>query len=341
MTEIERRKQRWIDFYRLDGKKKFLLMAEYPKPGPMPPLWYENRRRRVDWALRIWENAMEDMASVRDDRVPSLYVTTGTEIFAEAMGCPVHYSQDSPPFALPCAGSAAEAAALKTPRWEETRLALLFEMADEMRQKAGTDAVFRMPDIQSPLDIAALVWNKQSFYPALIEEPDAVREFVQKIKQLLTGFLDAWFSRYGTAYVAHCPENYMEGGMCLSEDEIGAISPAMFREFVLPSLSELSLRYGGLSMHCCADSERQWENLKTVPGLKLLNLYRPIESGKNGWRVFAGVCAQYPVPCGSGEMETWQAQYPDGAHAVLTIDAADQDEAASRIERIRASIEKL
>jgi hypothetical protein len=337
MIEIERRKQRWIDFYRLDGKKQFLLMAEYPKRVPMPPLWYENSEKRIDWALRSWENAMEDMPLVCDDCVPSLHVATGTEIFAEAMGCPVHYPRDSPPFALPCVNNSAEAAKLKTPRWEDTRLAVLFEMADKMKKQAGADAVLRMPDIQSPLDIAALVWKKISFYPAMIEEPNAIHDIVMKIKDLLTGFLDAWFARYGIAYVSHFPENYMQGGICLSEDEIGAISPSMFCEYVFPSLKELSLRYNGLSMHCCADSERQWENLKTIPGLKLINLYRPIESGKNGWKTFANTCAQYPVPCGSGEMDSWPAQYPPGAHTVLTIEATSRDEAAVMIEKMRSS----
>jgi hypothetical protein len=341
MLEIEVRKQKWLDFYQLDGKEQFLLMAEYPKQGPRPLLWYEHKDQRVDWALREWETAMQDVTRIGDDRVPSLYVATGTEIFAEAMGCPVHYPQDTNPFALPFVNSAADVARLSTPRWEDTRLANLFELADELKSGAGKDAVFRMPDIQSPLDIAALVWNKKSFYPAMIEEPEAVHELVEKIKVLLTGFLDAWFGRYGTAYIAHCPENYMVGGMCLSEDEIGAFSPAMFREFVLPSLSELSVRYGGLSMHCCADSERQWDNLRAVPGLKLLNLYRPIQSGRNGWKAFADVCAQYPIPCGSGAMESWPEQYPSGAHAVLTIDAADRNDAAAKVEKMRTVLEKM
>ena len=92
---------------------------------------------------------MEDMLLIADDRVPSLHIATGTEIFAEAMGCPVHYPLDTNPFALPCVESAAVAAKLKTPRWEDTRLAILFKMADELHQRAGSGVVFRMPDIQS------------------------------------------------------------------------------------------------------------------------------------------------------------------------------------------------
>ena len=48
MTEIEKRKQKWLDFYGLDGKKQFLIMAEYPTREPFPLQWYERRQQRVD-----------------------------------------------------------------------------------------------------------------------------------------------------------------------------------------------------------------------------------------------------------------------------------------------------
>lgn len=343
MDELSTRRKRWLDFYRIDGKTRFLVVAEYGKGGlPMPMLWYEKKRERIDWAYSRWQKAMEETAHVPDDYVPNLNMITGTEIFAEAMGCRVHYPDDNNPFALACVHSVAEAKQLHAPRWQDTRLAELFEMADKLKSLAGPAALLHLPDIQSPLDIAALVWDKNSFYTALIDEPEAVRALVEQCKTLLFSFLDSWFARYGKAYVAHYPEYYMEGGVTLSEDEVGVISPAMFRDFVLPSLEEMSARYGGLGMHCCADSERQWQNFKQVPGLKVLNLNRPIRSQKESWRVFCGHVALYPYPCGDGpDYLAWPGQYPQGSHAVLSVDAKDRTDARDKVLRLREAAARM
>lgn len=337
MNEIETRKRRWMDFYAMDGRTRFMLMAEYGKGGPAGPmLWYEKKRERVEWAYARWQAAMEESRHVQDDYVPNLSVMTGTEIFAEALGCRVHYPADNNPFAAACVHGAADAMALKAPRWQDTRLSILFDMADELVGRAGPGVPLHLPDIQSPLDIAALVWDKNTFYAALIEEPQAVQELIGKCRQLLTGFLDDWFARYGTAFVAHYPDYYMEGGVTLSEDEIGVISPAMFRTFALPTLTDMSARYGGIGVHCCADSERQWENMKLIPGLRLLNLNRPPKSNRESWDVFCGRTALWPSICGAGEDPlAWPGQWPQGSHAVLTIPAKNRLDAREKIHKLR------
>jgi hypothetical protein len=343
IMDINSRRQRWINFYRQDGKTRFMLIAAYDKcKSKAPMLWYEKTKERIDWAYAAWDAAMEEARHVPDDYVPSLSVPTGTEIFAEAMGCKVHYPLDNNPFALPCVHSAAEVPKLKVPRWQDTRLSILFEMADKLRSLAGADTLMHLPDIQSPLDIAALVWDKNMFYASLIEEPDAVHELTGKCKQLLFSFLNDWFARYGTTYIAHYPDYYMEGGVTLSEDEIGAISPSMFREFALPTLKEMSEHFGGIGVHCCADSERQWENFKLIPNIKILNLHRPVKSQMDSWKDFNGHVALYPYPCGEGcDCYAWPGQYPVGSHAVLTVEAKERTEAKEKIERMRDIVYRL
>ena len=117
-----------------------------------------------------------------------------------------------------------------------------------------------------------MLWNKLDFYPALVKHPDAVERLVGKIAGLQFAFLDEWYRRYGTDFIAHFPEYYMPFGVTLSVDEIGAVSPKMFPQYFLPHLEQFSGRYGGLGLHCCANARHQWENLKKVPGVRLLNL---------------------------------------------------------------------
>jgi len=45
----------------------------------------------------------------------------------------------------------------------------------------------------------------------------------------------------------------------------------MFEEFCLPNLVELSERYGGLFVHCCATADHQYGSFKQIPRLRGLN----------------------------------------------------------------------
>jgi hypothetical protein len=147
---------------------------------------------------------------------------------------------------------------VKVPELSSSSLANIFEMSDELHRRTGPNSLMRLPDdIQSPMNIAALIWDKSDFYVALMETPEAVRELADKVRTLLTAFLDEWFRRYGTAFIAHYPFYYMERGVTLSEDEIGAVNPDTFDEFFLPELTYLSERYGGIGIHCCANARHQ------------------------------------------------------------------------------------
>lgn len=112
----------------------------------------------------------------------------------------------------------------------------MFGIADELLERSGREALMGLPDIQSPMDIAAMIWNMKDFSIALMEEPKAVRE--------------------------------------LSVDEIGSVSEEVFVDLFMNELCELSLRFGGIGIHCCASARHQWENLAALPGLKLINSAR-------------------------------------------------------------------
>ena len=181
-----------------------------------------------------------------------------------------------------------------------------------------------LPDIQSPMDIAALIWDKNSFYIALLEEPAAVKDLSRMVFELLTAFLDEWFSRYGTEYIAHYPSYYMNGGMTLSEDEIGAVDERMFDEMFYDELCELSERYGGIGIHCCANAVHQWDNLGRIPGLRLLNLHVEADQALSH---FEHLVPQWHALTGDESPTERVGRIPPKAHAVVQMTATASDEA--------------
>jgi len=329
------RKQRWLDFYagRLLARHLFTIHY-YPGLGDRPWPRDDQKAARIDWSWRKYAIQMEQLNWLEDDSLPFLDVYTGTELFARAFGCPVIYSQNDMPFARPLVFDHIEAERLKIPDLGDTPLMLLYDIADELLRRAGGVALLRMVDVQSPMDIAALIWEKASFFQAMIQYPEAVKALASKVRQLLETFLDEWFRRYGPAFIAHYPDYYMPDGITLSEDEVGSVSPGMFCEFFLPELAELSTRYGAIGMHCCANSRHQWANFKEIPGLRLLNLVQPPEETCVAYSYFATHTAQLHAYGGEGPAWEWPEGYPRDARVVMDITAETRDQAMQISQRL-------
>lgn len=225
VDEITRRKQNWVEFTDPKSGVSRLLVISYSEGmPPRPMLWWELLREREDWSYNTYLKKCEDISYIPDNTIPFLSMITGTEIFAEAFGCRVHYPDNNNPFALPMISGVDEFYKLKKPRLEDTKLPLLIESAERLRGRAGDGALLSLPDNQTPMDIAALIWEKSDFYAALYEEPSAVLELASMIKELQFEFFDEWFRRFGREHIAHFPDYYMPSGITISEGEVGAVS---------------------------------------------------------------------------------------------------------------------
>lgn len=331
----EARVARWADFMRPDGPPGCLYLIQYDlDPPDRPHPWPSKAAGRVEWAWRKYEARLERMEWLADDSLAYLDMLTGTEIFAEALGCAVYRPEDEMPAARPLVTTPAEADRVRVPELSGSTLAYLFDMADELFARTGGEALVRLPDIQSPMDIAALVWEKSSFYRAMAEAPEAVEALAWKVHELLTAFLDEWFARYGQPYVAHHPDYYMADGMTLSEDEIGVVSPADFERFFLPHLTALSSRYGGMGIHCCAHARHQWAGLKRVPELRLLNLEAPGNAQVEAYEFFGPEVVHMHANTETGPPETWVGQHAEGIRLILRVPARDREEALRLAETL-------
>ena len=332
---IAKRKQRWIDFYNPAKPPVCLFwMHCYPDLGARPWPYPDRTADRIAWSWRKYQTQVQQMEWLEDDSLPFLDIYTGTELFAEAFGCQVHYPGNDMPFALPLVHTPQEADRLVVPRLDNPAFARVFEIARELRRRAGSAALVRLPDIQSPMDIAALIWEKTAFYPALLEYPSAVLELAGKINSLLTSFLDAWFAEFGSEFIAHYPDYYVPRGITLSEDEVGVVSPAVFERFFLPELSALSRRYGAIGMHCCANSRHQWSNFLQIPNLILLNLIQPVKVLREAYPFFEQFAAQMHGWYGTGPAWTWPAQHPAGRRIIYDLSADTLDQAQEMLEKL-------
>jgi hypothetical protein len=330
---IKIRKQRWTDMYSNDGKSGALIVIN-ENYGSRPLPYPENKAKRIDYTINMYKIQMDSLEYMDDDKIPFVSPYTGTEIFANAFGCKVHYPVNDMPFALPLVHNPAEAAKIKYPDLKNSPpIADIFDTADKLRASAP-EAVMQLPDIQSPFDIAALIWNKEDFFAAMYEDPEAVKELAAMTEKFLTEFLDLWFERYGTEFIAHYPDYYMPKGVTFSEDEAGAFSSGMFREFSLGSLNRLSERYGMAGMHCCAYSMHQWESFKEIKNMKLLNINLSPEICRKAYRYFEDICVQMHNSNIDDELYL-DKQSNKNMRVVIQEWANTKDEAIEKSKRLR------
>ncbi len=268
------------------------LLPQTDKTPVRPPLRRDNPQARIDWAKRKYEYEMQISRILDDDSVPALDVNTSTAIFAQAFGAEVYYPEGSPPCGKHFISTPEQSRALKVPKLEDSTLMYYFDIADELHRFGGDDAILRLPDIQDPIGIAGILWDKAELLCTMLDDPECVHELTDKIYTLLTAFLDEWFRRYGKRFSGHYPYYVMNRGVSVSVDEVGLVSPALFREFFMDNLNKLSQRYGGIGIHCCALSEHQFENFSNIQGLKLMNLYRPVPGRKRAYEMFKDICVQ-------------------------------------------------
>ena len=332
MITIDERKQKWLDLY--EGKVRTVVLIETISEKRPNQSSADDTKSFIEWSVRNYRIRMDNLSWLDDDMVPYISALTGTEIFAGAFGCPVHYPDDNMPYARPLIFNSKEMAKVRKPVLENSSLMKLFELGQKLHA-AAPEALIQLPDIQSPLDIAALIWEKGDFFMAMYDEPQAVKDLISMVHALLTEFLDLWFKTFGKSFISHYPWYYMPYGITLSEDEIGSINTDLFREFSWQSLCDLSARYGNMiGIHCCAKAKHQWKLLKEIPGLMLLNLGQPDQIIRDASRYFKD---GPPIWADMRQNECHDFR----SRAVLHGKAGNRQEALDELQRLREYSEQF
>jgi Uroporphyrinogen decarboxylase (URO-D) len=274
------------------------------------------QRARMGREVLRWE--VECAEAIGDDRVPAIHVNTGTDVFAAAYGSPVHRAEDAMPFAMPAVHCTEEADRLAEPDLFSGPIGELFALADRLVELCGTDYPLRISDIQSPFDIGALIWQKDLFFRALVDEPEAVHRLLAKITRIVADYVHSFCARYTDVCTVHYPLVWMPAdyGICLSEDDCGSISVRHFERFALPYLQQLAAEFGGISLHCCAAGQHQWDSFAKLPNIHYLNLFHPPTDLETSIRKFSGKAVLIPGPHAWSSADPWlRGVVTPGGHA--------------------------
>lgn len=351
MTELERRNRKFLaDLFAGNFRGHAIIMSAPQVPCKELGDFAISDRPVADWVpvyVNRYKEKLKYLQDIGDDSVPYVSLNTNTGVFAAAFGCPIHvYAEETNAAARPIVRTAKEADALAEPSLDAPTISRIFELARLLRRELGPEVPIGVPDIQSPFDIAALIWNKEDFFVALLEEPDAVKRLVAKCTRLLSRFIVEFKREFPECNLCHCPEAWAppELGIWLSEDEVGSLSPAMFEEFCLPVLTELSGRFGGLFMHCCANAEHQFPGFLKIPNLRALNRaggqFEPMLRSDIG-RTLAERMVFMVAWAPEKEVNSLLDLAPPGARFLINMPEMPLEEAKATFERLRARCPRI
>ena len=339
-ARLERNRRFLADLFAGPFRGHAIVMDAEREAEPPVEDFFTSTRPLAEWVPRIVHNYEIDLRwreLIDDDHVPCARLGTSTALFASAFGCPVHVYEDSPSCALPIVTTAEEADRLPEPTLEARPLARVFELGELVREQVGPEVPIGVPDIQSPFDIAALIWRKEDMFAALVTNPDAVMRLVTKCHRLLKAFFTRFIEVFPECNLSHCPQAWAppELGVWLSEDEAGSISTTMFERFCLPWLVDLSQSFGGLFVHCCATADHQYNNLK-IPNLRGMNRVFQDPGPKPAIDAFSGTTVLMVAWTPEEKVYEMLDMALPNTRFLFNMGAKPLDEAKAMLERLRA-----
>ena len=182
----------------------------------------------------------------------------------------------------------------ESPLWKQLRRTI-----DYFQRETRGDIPIAATDPQGPFTNASPVWDTSEFFAACYTNPNEVHHLMRLLTDQFIEYYDAQLKVIEhPAFPGHSFPLGEEGrGISISDDNCVMISPALFEEFNLPYLSEISEHFGGLYYHSCGRYPHMIDTLLKIPKLRAINWHTgPLEMGAEELRKVEGRCAVWTGP---------------------------------------------
>lgn len=195
-----------------------------------------------------------------------------THTLALAFGCEAIFTSEGKEWISPLISEAAQVGDIEMPEVWSGRTGEILHRMKEMMQELPPDTLIRLPDIQSPLGVAELMWD-QSFYLALLTDPALVHQLLEKITLFTISYINEIKKILGSRYNPAChPQVWSPPeGFYMSDDVNSMLSPEQHMEFSINYINRISRELGALFYHSCTWTEPYFENMGKLEGVRAIN----------------------------------------------------------------------
>jgi uroporphyrinogen-III decarboxylase len=216
------------------------------------------------------------LSTLDDDYIPNLMPWYGTVVVPSAIGGRVAFQRGmDPAVAGTFVNCPEDIPKLEPPDpLRDGLMPLVLETIRYFRQHSSLPVAFT--DAQGPLNIALTLCGVENFFLWTHDYPSLAHYLMDFATEVLISWIRvqkeaAGQPRCGGAFPHSTllPPGF--GGVSISDDDCGLMSPGLYREFVVPYNSRVFRAFGGGTLHYCGSAGHQLENFITTEGLTGIN----------------------------------------------------------------------
>ena len=285
INDLHRRALLWEPVERLPLVISYPLPEDVPfKPYPHRQIFESPEKMLYNELLDAWNTHIAYHHLVDDDLPYTIRANFGTGIIASLFGGKVEQIADNPPWVRHFDTVEAFRAAFVRdpldfsqgwcPRVVET-LQFYNEVLSRY-PKLQQSIKIVLPDLQGPIDTAEQL-RGSAFYTDFYDDPDLVKEVLQKIAIAQVGF-----AHYLQPYLHEgCHEfTYQHGVMIrgsilIRDDSAIMISPKMYKTHVAPHDEFILQQMGGGGVHSCGRFQHNAREYFALPSVKCIDMGQP------------------------------------------------------------------
>ena len=344
-TAIDERYRNALTYEEVD-RPPLVVQPKFGSQWALPKPWDEFRRYTYREAF---ENPAAMMQNMLLDRVVTGLITNddsplavrndhGTIQIASLLGGQWHFHGDNYPWvgALGSTDAIRELVESDTPiDWnggvlhQSTETLKFYRRQLRNYPKCQQAVQISLPDLQGPIDTADILWGSEIFLE-ILGEPELVSALMAKIVDTMTEVANYYreFTVDRLDPVAITQHGYyIPGRMLIRNDSAIMVSPATYREMLLPQDRRLVKEMAGGSLHFCGNGEHLIEPMLEIPELGGIDLGEPFLMDVK--RIYQ-MCSQKQVPVTNlmpsrENLVTGRAadHYPTGAVLVYLTDSIE------------------
>ena len=214
--------------------------------------------KRWDWTPAVTEN------------VEPWFWNTHT--VALAFGCEAVFTSEGKEWIVPRITDVGQVREIEIPDAKGGRTGEILEKMAEMMEHFPWDTLIRLPDIQSPLGVAELMWD-QSFYLALLTHPEEVHILLEKISLFTINYINEIRKLLGNRYnpATHPQVWAPPEGYYMSDDVNSMLSPEQHLDFSIHYINRITRELGPLFYHSCTWTDPYFGNIEKLEGVRAVN----------------------------------------------------------------------
>ena len=228
-------------------------------------------KKSLEWQLGALKKSMQFKADVPNFIEP--WYGIGTT--ASAFDVDYQWFPGQAPLVYPKFSNLEEALDYPVKNIEDTPIGKhTLDMVTYFLEKTGGKLPMSYCDIQSPLNIAPNVVDSSSFFTSMYLDSDNVRQFLNKLADLIIAFTQKQKQLIGDAlvYPGHSFASCREfDGFGMSEDNIVMLDADLYTEIISPSFERLGNSFGGPVFHSCGNYANQLKAIKSIRNLQMLD----------------------------------------------------------------------